>query len=101
LAKAKMLKIYSSAMAASAPLLNHLLRRRLARGKEDASRLAERMGKAAKPRPEGLLVWVHAASVGEAQSALILINSLLQSYKNLHVLVTTGTMTSAGMMARN
>jgi 3-deoxy-D-manno-octulosonic-acid transferase len=96
-----MLKIYARAMQASAPLLEKLLESRVLRGKEDPARLDERKGLAAIARPEGQLTWVHAASVGEAQSALILINALLQSHKKLHVLVTTGTLTSAAMMAKN
>src|SRR5690606_20218833 len=47
-----------------APALRLLLARRRAQGKEDPARLAERFGEAALPRPEGPLVWLHAASVG-------------------------------------
>ena len=35
------------------------------KGKEDRSRRRERYGFAGKPRPDGPLIWVHAASVGE------------------------------------
>ena len=38
---------------------------------------------------------MHAASVGEAQSALVLIDRLLKDYPKLQILVTTGTVTSA------
>ena len=40
------------------------LAERSARGKEDVARIDERFGKPSRPRPEGLLVWFHAASVG-------------------------------------
>lgn len=96
-----MLKIYVSAMQASAPLLEKMLKSRQERGKEDPARVDERRGIAARPRPQGMLAWVHAASVGEAQSALLLVNALLQAHKKLHVLVTTGTVTSAATMAKN
>lgn len=43
-------------------------------------------------------MWLHAASVGEAQSALILIRALLKLYPDIHILVTTGTLTSAERM---
>lgn len=95
-----MLKLYRSIMSASDPLLTRLLNKRLKAGKEDPARLSERKGIAAKERPGGKLVWVHAASVGEAQSALILIDSLLARSPKLNVLVTTGTVTSATLMAR-
>ena len=52
------------------------------------------------PRPQGPLIWVHAASVGEAQSALVLVETLLQENAALHILVTTGTRTSAELMSK-
>ncbi len=81
------------------PLLVWHLRRRLARGKEDPARFGERLGVAGRPRPAGKLVWVHGASVGEMVSVLPLIERLLQRDPYLHVLVTSGTVTSARIMA--
>ena len=81
------------------PALKLLLKRRLARGKEDAARLGERMGIAARARPEGKLVWLHAASVGEALSTLPLIERVLARLPRAHALVTSGTVTSARIMA--
>lgn len=83
---------------AGGPLVEALLRRRLAQGKEDAARIAERRGIASRTRPEGKLIWLHAASVGESQSSLALIAKLLESEPNSHVLQTTGTLTSARLM---
>lgn len=56
------------------------------------------MGIASRPRPKGRLIWIHAASVGEAQSALILIDALAKSAGGASILVTTGTVTSANLM---
>ncbi len=84
--------------AAAAPLLRLHLRRRAARGKEIPERLAERLGHGAA-RPPGRLVWLHAASVGEALSALPLIETLAARHAALHILVTTGTVTSATLLA--
>lgn len=81
------------------PALRVLLKRRLARGKEDAARLPERMGIAGRARPAGPLVWLHAASVGEALSTLPLIERVLARLPGAHALVTTGTVTSARIMA--
>ena len=47
----------------------------------------------------GHLVWVHAASVGETNSVLPLIDDLLTAYPNSHILLTTGTVTSAEIVA--
>ncbi len=93
--------MYRSLMSVSRPALLHLLDRRSQKGKEDPSRLSERKGTAGRKRPAGKLAWVHAASVGEAQSALILIEALLKKNEALNILVTTGTVTSAKMMAKN
>lgn len=79
-----------------APTLRLMLRRRAVRGKEVPGRLGEREGIDDTPRPEGLLVWVHAASVGESVSVLPVIGALAQQAA---VLVTTGTATSAAIMA--
>jgi 3-deoxy-D-manno-octulosonic-acid transferase len=79
------------------PLAKPFLAKRLARGKEDAARLGERLGKASLTRPEGRLVWVHAASVGETVSVLPLIGEMVKSGT---VLLTTGTVTSAELAAK-
>lgn len=68
------------------------------KGKEDGQRWQERFGKASFPRPSGTVVWLHAASVGESVSMLPLIHLLVERYKDIHVLVTTGTVTSAAML---
>jgi 3-deoxy-D-manno-octulosonic-acid transferase len=93
-----MLAAWRAAAALAAPLLRAHLRRRAARGKEEASRLAEREGFSAA-RPEGPLVWLHAASVGETQSALPLITAMTTARPDLSVLLTTGTVTAARLIA--
>lgn len=69
------------------------LRRRAARGKEDISRLQERYGQAGLPRPVGDVVWIHAASIGEMNVALPLIDRIVAA--GSQVVLTTGTTTSA------
>jgi 3-deoxy-D-manno-octulosonic-acid transferase len=82
----------------AAPVIDLVLARRRARGREDAARFAERHGIAARPRPAGPLVWLHAASVGEAQAVLSLVQRLVADGTR-HALVTTGTVTSAALLA--
>jgi 3-deoxy-D-manno-octulosonic-acid transferase len=93
------LTAYRALSVALGPAINLYLGQRLARGKEDPERFAERRGHASRPRPAGPLVWVHAASVGEAVSILSLIDRLLVERPRLSVLVTTGTVTSARLLA--
>lgn len=93
-----LLSLYRGISWAAPPALHLLLRRRLAKGKEDAARLGERMGIPGRARPAGPLVWVHAASVGEALSVLPLIERVFVRLPGAHVLVTTGTVTSARLM---
>lgn len=94
-----MLAAYRWATYLGAPLIRLYLSLRMARGKEDAERFGERLGRPGRPRPDGPLVWVHAASVGESLSMLPLIQRLLDERPGLHVLMTTGTVTSARLMA--
>ena len=68
-----------------------LLRRRLRLGKELPGRLAERRGVDPSLRPDGQLVWLHAASVGETLSLLPLLDALYQADPTLQLLLTTGT----------
>lgn len=94
-----MLPLYEGVMTLGAPAIELLLSSRVKRGKEDRERVSERRGVASIPRPDGELVWLHAASVGESVAALALIERLLVTTNDRHVLVTTGTVTSANMMA--
>jgi 3-deoxy-D-manno-octulosonic-acid transferase len=94
-----MLTAYRWASTLGVPLIRFYLSLRMARGKEDAERFGERLGRPGRPRPDGLLVWVHAASVGESLSMLPLIGRLLEHRPQRHVLMTTGTVTSARLMA--
>ncbi|MFV0243714.1 MAG: 3-deoxy-D-manno-octulosonic acid transferase [Qingshengfaniella sp.] len=75
------------------------LARRLAEGKEHSGRLEERMGRASVSRPEGPLIWFHAASVGESLALLELIRLLLEEDPALTCLITTGTVTSSEILA--
>jgi len=68
--------LYRAATYVGYPLIAAYLAVRKARGKEDLARFGERMGFAAVPRPEGRLVWLHGASVGETLSMLPLIQKI-------------------------
>jgi 3-deoxy-D-manno-octulosonic-acid transferase len=84
---------YRLATELAAPLMPLWLQWRARQGKEWPARLRERFGETDAPRPEGALIWCHAASVGETTSVLPLVASL--SAKGFAVVLTTGTVTSA------
>ena len=93
------LKIYRGISYLAYPFVWGLLKRRKKKGKEDLERLEERLGKTTVVRPKGKLVWIHGASVGESLSVIPLINQLVKN-KNITVMVTTGTVTSAQLMQK-
>ena len=80
------------------PFVLVYLARRRRQGKEDSLRLRERLGIPGQVRPRGPLVWMHAASVGEATALLALIDRLLETRPALEVLLTTGTVASAHLL---
>lgn len=96
-----LLRIYNFLLRVLYPLaISRYIEKRKKNGKEDTKRFNERLGKPEKPRPEGKLIWMHGASVGESVSMLPLIARLLETYPDAHIMVTTGTTTSAEIMAK-
>ncbi len=93
--------LWAVAAALAAPMLGLWLWLRARRGKEIATRLAERRGYAGGgARPAGKLVWLHAASVGETVSLLPVLGELARGAPEIAVLLTTGTVTSAELLAQ-
>jgi 3-deoxy-D-manno-octulosonic-acid transferase len=91
---------YRAATTVLGPLAGAYLDDRARRGKEDPARLGERFGRYAQARPTGALVWMHAASVGESGVALALIDAMAARDGPLSFLLTTGTRTSAELVAK-
>ncbi len=91
-------KAYRTATAVLEPAVLGLLYWRRHKGREDKTRLGERQGYPSRQRPKGHLVWVHGASIGETLSLLPVVERLTQ--RGLAVLVTSGTRTSASLIAR-
>lgn len=90
--------LYRTLTAAAGPIVVRYLASRCRRGKEDCERLGERFGVASAARPAAPLVWVHAASVGEASSVLALIERIVAERPAIEVLMTTGTVAAARLL---
>lgn len=91
---------YRGLARALEPVVPLWLRMRQRQGKEDGRRRAERYGIASAGRPEGPLVWMHAASVGETNVTLPLMQAMSEARPDLNFLLTTGTTTSADLAER-
>lgn len=94
------LATYAAATRVIAPFAPLLLGARARQGREDPLRRPERLGIAGRPRPDGVLIWIHSASVGEINAVLPLADALRAARPDLRFLFTTGTVTSAGLAAR-
>src|SRR3954463_9909670 len=92
------LRVYQKLSSAVVPLAPALIKRRLRQGKEDPARIGERRGMSQDARPQGPLVWIHGASVGEVLAAAALIERLRAL--GIRVLLTSGTVTSADIVAK-
>lgn len=94
------LAFYRAASSVLGAFAGLYLNRRAKRGKEDPARVGERFGRYTQTRPAGPAVWVHAASIGESGVALALIEALSTQNAALSFVLTTGTRTSAELVAR-
>jgi 3-deoxy-D-manno-octulosonic-acid transferase len=87
------LVLYRALALAASPLVGALISHRLKRGKEHPERIPERRGESSVARPDGPLVWLHGASVGEVAAIVPLVERIIA--QDFNVLVTSGTVTSA------
>jgi len=70
------------------------------RKKEDPIRYKEKLSKINIPRGEGILIWFHVASVGEAMSVLPLVESCIKESKINKILVTSITLSSGKILEK-
>lgn len=94
----KLLFLYQSVSSFFMLFVPFVLGLRLLKGKEDKTRIKERIGWYTCKRPKGKLIWLHGASVGECLSMLPLIDKIIKENKKVNLLVTSGTVTSAKLM---
>lgn len=98
--KTLLYRIYTGLTLLLVPLAYAVVSRKLRRQGVPVLRIHERLGHASKPRPPGTLIWFHAASVGESLSVLALIRSMGERLPKAQFLITSGTATSAALIAK-
>ncbi|KUJ79338.1 3-deoxy-D-manno-octulosonic acid transferase [Ruegeria profundi] len=92
--------LYCGLTSVAAPLVWRTVRNKLQAADVPKTRQQERLGHASLPRPEGVLVWFHAASVGETLSVISLIKRLGERLPGAEFLITSGTPTSAALIEK-
>ncbi|NOD98446.1 3-deoxy-D-manno-octulosonic acid transferase [Ruegeria sp. HKCCD6228] len=92
--------VYCALTSLAAPLIWRVVRNKLREANVPDKRQQERLGHASLPRPNGRLVWFHAASVGESLSVLSLIRRLADRLPEAEFLITSGTPTSAALIEK-
>lgn len=90
-----LLHLYKALSILSFPFIEIWLILRIVKKKENKISFNQRFARTKIARPAGNVIWVHAVSVGEANSALTLIEEILQQDKKSAILITTSTLTSA------
>jgi 3-deoxy-D-manno-octulosonic-acid transferase len=96
-----MIFLYQVLSTILSPLISLYLTYRKFKKKEDLKRFNERLGISSITRPQGFLVWMQCASVGESKSALTLAREILKEYPKINILITSGTTTSAAEIAKH
>ncbi|WP_170758834.1 3-deoxy-D-manno-octulosonic acid transferase [Ruegeria lacuscaerulensis] len=92
--------LYGGFTAIAASLVWRTVRKKLQAADVPEARQQERLGHASQPRPDGQVIWFHAASVGETLSVISLIKRLGQRLPDAEFLITSGTPTSAALIEK-
>ncbi len=93
-------RLYCGLTTIASTLVWRTVRRRLQAADVPPQRQQERLGHASLTRPQGRLIWFHAASVGESLSVLSLIKKLGARLPDAEFLITSGTPTSAALIEK-
>ena len=72
--------------------------KRLVCDKETRTSMRQKLALDMPDKNQRSLIWIHAASVGEAYSGLTVANTILKNFKNIEILITTSTITSSDII---
>ncbi len=93
-----MINLYRVLSYLAIPFLKLYFYIRCCYGKDRWKDVGNHFGIPTKKRPNGSLIWIHAASIGESMTALTYITHLKKDNPDLNILLTTITVTSADIM---
>lgn len=93
--------IYNIITVLLTPIYLIVLVIRLFKGKETVESIKQRFGFGYDPRPQGKVIWLHAASVGESMVAMTLVKLFTITHQNYHFLITTNTCSSSKILKQN
>ncbi len=93
-------RLYCGLTTVAGPFVWRTVRNKLQAADVPETRQQERQGHASLPRPDGQLIWFHAASVGETLSVISLIKRLGERLPDAEFLITSGTPTSAALIEK-
>lgn len=93
-----LIKLYRALFSIFSPFLRVYFYARCLYGKDKIESVKNHFGIATVARPQGKLIWIHAASIGESTSALTFINHIKKQSPDLNILITTITVTSAEIL---
>ncbi|MEM7661837.1 MAG: glycosyltransferase N-terminal domain-containing protein [Pseudomonadota bacterium] len=93
------LAAYRMVTAGLSPFVPRLLYARAVRGKELVHRQDERLAKRLPHRPDGEVIWLHGASIGETRLLVQLADSLRKLRPHAFLLFTSQTRTSAELIS--
>lgn len=92
------LLLYRILKAVLSPFIFLLMAWRVFKGREEREHFHERLGHTDIKRPEGKLVWLHGASIGEVMSLQPVLRQLRNRAPTLTLLLTTGTVGGRRML---
>lgn len=83
------------------PIYGIVLTVRLCLGKDTLESIKQRFGFGYDSRPQGKVIWLHAASIGESMVAMTIVKLFTIAYPDYHFLITTKTCSSSRILKQN
>ena len=93
--------IYNAITVLLTPIYGIWLTVKLFLGKETIESIKQRFSFGYDPRPQGKVIWLHGASVGESMVAMTIVKLFSNTHPDYHFLITTRTCSSNRILKQN